>query len=236
MERGSSSCLVAGREVSFVDGFSFAHAYEQIFLRDVYRFPPSPGEPVTILDCGGNVGLVPLRMRELYPNAAITSVEADPEIYSLLVSNTAGLDVTCVPGAVAAERGEVPFWAEGTDSGRLRQAWDSDDKVVLVRAHPLSDLITGPLSLLKVDIEGAEVDALLSAEQVLALVERVSVEYHSFSALPQRLGELLSLLERNGFRYEIEGESPNTPRPFHDPSHDHLGMDLQLNIHARRTR
>jgi hypothetical protein len=87
------------------------------------------------------------------------------------------------------------------------------------------------LLLLKMDIEGAEIDVLLTSVK-LAAVSRIFVEYHSFVGREQRLDELLSYLRQLGFRTWIQTQYCPA-LPFHE-THPHADMDLQLNIFAKR--
>ena len=58
------------------------------------------------------------------------------------------------------------------------------------------------------------------------------IEYHSFKYKPQELSELLSILEKAGFRYYIDKIfGPN--KPFLEIT-DNQSMDLQLAISAMR--
>ena len=96
----------------------------------------------------------------------------------------------------------------------------------------LRDYLGEPIDLLKLDIEGAEVDVLLDCRDRLTNVARVFVEYHSFAESEQRLDILLALLKTSGFRVYIQTEVC-PPRPFVKRT-PYMGMDLQLNIFAVR--
>ena len=219
-----------------VDPVSFLEQYEAIFERELYRFVPRRENPA-ILDCGANIGLLSIYWKQRHPGARIIAFEPDPELVEVLGANlaaTGNQDVEVVPRAVWTDESELDFWAEGTDGGRL--LWDAADsrapncRVGTVR---LRDWLTGPTDMLKLDIEGAEVDVLLDCADRLDTVDHVFVEYHSFHAREQRLDELLQALRRAGFRIqilpEVASRQPFVSRP------EHLGMDLQLNIFGYRT-
>ena len=59
------------------------------------------------------------------------------------------------------------------------------------------------------------------------------VEYHSFADAPQRLHKVLDRLAEAGFRYYAQTQFCPA-RPLVEDS-NHLGMDLQLNIFAKRS-
>jgi hypothetical protein len=88
------------------------------------------------------------------------------------------------------------------------------------------------IDLLKIDIEGAECEALIGQHQCLLGVDRVFVEYHSFAGRPQRLDELLATLRTAGFRAHLH--CPLTsPQPFLQRVVNQ-SMDMRLNIFAWR--
>ena len=222
---------LAGVRTRVVDGPSFASAYEAIFVREIYRFPARAPDPL-ILDCGANVGLAVLYWKTIYPAARIIAFEPDASVFAALEQNLAasGLaDVNAVRAAVWTEDGELSFWSEGADAGRLAAGGEGHTRVRAVR---LRDELDKPVDLLKLDIEGAEVDVIVDCADQLTNVARLFVEYHSLVGHEQRLDELLAALRPAGFRYFLEPEYPSgQPFMLRDV---HVGMDNQVNIYAFR--
>ena len=95
----------------------------------------------------------------------------------------------------------------------------------------LDDLINGDVDFLKMDIEGAETDVICNSIK-LRKVKQMFIEYHSFQDDNQKLGMLLSSLSKNNFRYYIHTQFCSN-KPFVE-NNTQLGMDLQLNIFAKR--
>ncbi len=87
--------------------------------------------------------------------------------------------------------------------------------------------------MLKIDIEGAETQVLEDCADVLHHVERIFVEYHSFSNQPQNLHRLLAVLANAGFRYNVQHIGVFSSHPF-VKIQSYLNMDNQLNIFAVR--
>jgi hypothetical protein len=87
------------------------------------------------------------------------------------------------------------------------------------------------IDFLKLDIEGAELPVLQDISGELHRVKHLFIEYHSAIHEPQKLSQLLHILEKEGFRYFIGGnqsKSPFTNQVVED------GMDLTLDIFATR--
>jgi FkbM family methyltransferase len=135
-------------------------------------------EPETILDLGANVGIASAWFRARYPAARIVAVEADPDTFAKLEHSLAHDEsVTLVNAAVAARSGEVTlFRAQGYSvASSLAQPEGQDVSPVSVRACTIDELCAEHglerLDLLKLDVEGAEIDAL----EGLSEPERVGV-------------------------------------------------------------
>lgn len=208
---------------------SFLYAYREIFVEKIYAFECDSGSP-WILDCGANIGLSVLYYKQRFPGAKILAYEPDPEIFALLRDNieTNRVEgVELVQRAVWSSPGKIEFATEGADGGRIGPVGRKTP--IEVETESLASILTrGPFDFVKIDIEGAEVDAFLTGEISLDGLSKVFVEYHSFADKAQRLGELLALFERAGFRVHIH--PPFTvPTPFLGIEAKG-GMDMQLNL------
>ncbi|MEB3260168.1 MAG: FkbM family methyltransferase [Cyanobacteriota bacterium] len=215
------------------DGPSFYWMHQEIFADGVYDIDPPTERPV-IIDCGGSYGVSTVYFKSRFPHANITVVEADPAIFSILSSNISQFDfngVTLLNQAVAAESGQnIPFYSFGADAGRLHSGGLTAPSVSIPTIS-LDDLIQGRTDFLKIDIEGAETDAIRACSK-LDLVDQLFIEYHSFEDSEQTLSELLDILKSNGYRYYIK-TIYHPSRPYREIQ-SNCGMDLQLAISATR--
>ena len=89
------------------------------------------------------------------------------------------------------------------------------------------------IDLLKIDIEGAEVEVLNDCVENFHRVKLLFVEYHSFTNEEQKLDDLLGVLKKAGFRYYINSIGGSSKNYFLNRA-DNNGFDLQLNIYACR--
>jgi hypothetical protein len=111
--------------------------------------------------------------------------------------------------------------SEGTDSGTLAPthsdalASDVEPAAIQVEAVRLRDwLASAPVDLLKLDIEGAELDVLSDIESVLPGVAALHVEVHDFNPARRLLPQCLSILDRAGFVTAIGSVMPVTWRSW----------------------
>lgn len=230
--------LLDGTEFELADGFSFYWMHREIYHDQVYKFTTNKKSPF-IIDCGSNYGVSIAWFKRVYPESRIVAVEADPNIFNLLMRNINRRqfsDVRLLHRAVADNPGILPFHCLGADAGRLHL--NSDDingipvQSVNVEAILLDDLINDEeVDFLKIDIEGAETDVLRVSKK-LNQVSQLFIEYHSFLDQPQQLAELLSILKKEGFRYYLNKIfAPSNP---YAEITTNCGMDLQMSIVATR--
>jgi FkbM family methyltransferase len=189
-----------GFRIDYIDLISLFMEYKDIFGEEVYGFDSATATP-RIIDGGGYVGMSVLYFKSRHPNARITCFEPDPEVFSVLERNVRqnGLqDVELVCAGLTAKSGQAHFVPDGADGGRL-----SDEGDQVVKTVPLSGYLDEPVDFLKLNIEGFELDVLTEAEPKLHNVRELVFEYHGWPSAPQRLGPLLDLLDRAGFRYLV---------------------------------
>lgn len=220
-----------GKPMAIVDACTYLAGVREIFDEGIYEFRAGRENPL-ILDCGANIGLSVLYFKARYPGARIVAFEPDPRIFRTLQANVAsfGLDrIELRQAAIWMENGSVEFKPEGGFSGRIQSG---SEGLVSVPAVRLKDWLREPVDFLKIDIEGAETDVLHDCAEDLGCVERMFIEYHSESGHPQRLDELLAIIRRAGFRYQIK-EAYVAAKPFiSQPTM--MNMDLQLNVFCFR--
>lgn len=162
----------------------------EVLVLEEYRVDERPR---TVLDLGSHIGVSVLAFRAAFPDAEIVAVEPDPHSYSRLRRNTAQLNgVRLRRLALTAHDGEAAF-------APAAQPWVSalGHGGITVQARTLETLLDelgwDRVDLLKIDIEGAELDVLRSP--ALDRVGMIVGEIHDDQAI-----ELLG-----GFEVEISG-------------------------------
>jgi len=221
-----------GKDFKISDAHSFRHSFIEIFENEIYRFPCEHDRP-RIIDCGSNHGTSIVYFKTLFPKAVVHGIECDPEIFDLLSWNIESrnlTDITLTNKAISNSVEQIRFFQEGADAGRAVPLAGAVGEVT-VDTISLDSLLDQPVDFLKMDIEGMETDVICGSQR-LEQVACMFVEYHSFSDRPQDLSRLLGKLTEAGFRYFIQSQFCAL-RPLVDDD-EYLGMDLQLNIFAKR--
>jgi FkbM family methyltransferase len=186
----------------YPDRLRWAGQVLEVMSDDCYRISRLPAAP-RVVDVGANVGTLTLAVKWHRPDARLVSIEPAPANLTYLERNLAaagGGSVTLVKAAAGAQRGVTRLGGAFTDSYQTGLDQGTDVAVI-----PLSEVLQEPTALLKIDVEGAEMEALKGAGEALDRVERVAVEYHDYPGQPSLLPELLQLLKTAGFtRLEVD--------------------------------
>jgi FkbM family methyltransferase len=166
-----------GHEVTITEPGELA-VLHGILISEEYA---SQGDPRTILDIGANVGFASLYFSRRHPSARIGAVEADPRTFERLRRNAAGLSrVSILNCAVSDIDGTLTFYASPHSISSSVRRRSPKDHAVKVRAMTVGALMDhfemDRVGLLKMDIEGAEFDALAVAP--MDRVDEVIVEVH----------------------------------------------------------
>ncbi len=149
-------------------------------------YQPKPGD--VVLDIGAHIGLFTLRVLREEPRCRITALEPSPENFACLKQNLA---------ALGPDTGvEIHRLGIGQEFGRMKMAELSTNRSTDARGVPapesdreaigvvplrhVFDLArAASLSLLKIDAEGAEHEAISSAPpELFPRIERLVLEYH----------------------------------------------------------
>ena len=162
----------------------------EIWYDNAYRigefYQPQPGD--LVLDVGAHIGLFTLRMVAHEPKCRVIAVEPSRENFTCLQANIAmlgeGAEVRLMNIGIGETFGKIKMREIPTNrsfDARTMPAELGDGAAVDV--VPLADLAeragSGPVALLKMDIEGGEYGAFSTADSKLfPRFERIAMEYH----------------------------------------------------------
>lgn len=165
----------------------------EIFTKGIYDISSiSDHRPLStvplIIDAGAHVGLATLFFKTRWPHSRIIAIEPHPENILHLEHNlwfNRLTDVTVVNAALGSHPGETDLFFDASAdqwfsaAGFIQGAWDHSQTSASIRVPTvmLDDLINEPIDLLKMDIEGAELE-VLRASQKLALIHNLVIELH----------------------------------------------------------
>lgn len=222
------------RKIYYVSPAELLHTMKEIFVEEIYkvRLPTD----AYIIDCGANIGLGTIYLKEQYPQSEVIAFEPDEKNFSLLVKNihSFGLEnVIARKEAIWVADTILNFSGEGTMGSRIETISSSSGQKV--KAVRLKDFLQRKVDLLKMDIEGAEYAVLKDIASELHQVKYLFLEYHGTFQQTDQLTEIFTLLHHAGFHYYIKEAANIYQKPFMAkemiPKSDY---DVQLNIFCLR--
>lgn len=184
------------------DPRSLFSEYKLIFKDKIYHFESETNAPL-IIDGGGHIGLTTLYFKKLYPDSEILIFEPDKEALSMLKKN---LEINKIKKTkiydigISNKKDMISFQNSGTDGAKINPQGNDT-----INIDELGNYLDKAVDFMKLNIEGEELNVLKNLEErnKLGLIKQMCVEWHSFAGQKQNLGEFLSILERNNFKYLI---------------------------------
>lgn len=182
----------------------------EVFGERQYRRHLSSPVAGVMIDLGANVGAVALDWANRSPALRVHAYEPNPATNTVLRQNIeangfAGR-ITVFDEAVGREPGELRLWTNMnsmTATGYSDAPPAGDAVAVRVPLIDLNEVVRradgGPVSLLKIDTEGAEADTLEGASlSTLQAIRQVILEYH-VGLCPEAAARCRKTLEQAGF-------------------------------------
>jgi FkbM family methyltransferase len=167
---------------------SDVRVFAQIFIRNEYKFDVNR-PPEFIIDAGANIGLASVYFANQFPNARILAIEPEKENFEVLVKNVKPYpNVQPVLGALWSEKAEVEvvdrglgnwgFMIEASPNGQT-SSQSSHQKVEGMTVDMILDRYNvQKVSILKLDIEGAELEVFGNSSSWIDRVDSLIIELH----------------------------------------------------------
>src|ERR1022692_1367843 len=211
-------------------------AYRDVLIFRSKSYDPGiPGfSPGTIVDAGAHIGMASILFALKYPTARIIAVEPEPSNFAALVRNTAPYKtITPIQAALWREDGEVTL---GASNAHLKGAFRIvENGRQQVRAITMDTVMreTGidSIDLLKVDIEGAEVEVFESCPWIRN-VRVIAIELHD-RVRPGCSSVVKSAA--NDLHCKQQGEVTFFDRPPVEPGYRYLTDSLAGNSASSRS-
>lgn len=177
-----------------------------------------------VMDIGANIGIYTILLSHIYPKAKIIGIEASPTIFEMLKSNCklnnllfpSGSNVLLINKAIS-DKDDITteFYEKHSMSTMLKEFLTNLSSTILTNQDELNKKLVktvtidnlvetigvNEISLLKIDVEGAEVLALKGAIKTLThkKIKNMVIEYHSL----ENYNYIVKLLEEKELGYTI---------------------------------
>lgn len=222
-----------GKKVYFINPQEVLHGLEEIFIEKVYQ-QKMPSDAY-VIDCGSNIGLSIIYIKQLCPSATVVGFEPDQKNFDLLQKNLQSFGLTNIiihKAAVWTENKPLEFSVTGTMGSSISSTTSAE--TITVEGIRLKDFLVKKVDFLKIDIEGAEYLVLRDIESQLNFVQSLFIEYHGTFAQNSEFIEMLSILINSGFNYYIKEATSIYDYPLIREKNSSSPFDVQLNIFCTR--
>lgn len=212
--------------------------FRQVFMLSEYSCGLSKS-PRVIVDAGANIGLSTVYYANKYPQARVIAIEPEKSNFALLVRNAAAFhNVIPVRAALWNEERKISLVDPGQGFYGFQTTDDDMSSTRVVAKVPgltmnklMRDYAIGHIDILKIDIEGSEIELFENASSWIGRVGTIAIELHdrirdgcsaSFYAAARgftygfRRGETTFLMRRE----YVAGNLAATVPPFAPPMRD----------------
>jgi FkbM family methyltransferase len=171
----------------------------------------------TVIDLGANIGLASLYFASRYPSSRLLAVEPNPPTHKVLATNLrelieAGRCRTLQAAVWGSERQLVADPSKAHDhysAFATREATGNENGDETMQGFPITRIIHDSgfdhVDLLKVDIEGAEVELFKGDLDWLRRIGVIAVEFHHDSRQVCRFDEIMG-----AYQFRIYDQDPHT--------------------------
>lgn len=182
---------------------------EMRFLRDHFL---RAGD--VVFECGGHHGCTAIFLSHgVGPDGRIVTFEASPANCDIIERNLQQNGLTNV---------QLERKAVGATAGRIHISSASNAAVEIsghgreVEMVPLDDFALLSPSLLKIDVEGFEIEVLRGASRILATLPRLAIEVHvsQLAAFGSSAEALFELINVRAYRWWVQYGDVDEPRPY----------------------
>jgi FkbM family methyltransferase len=203
-------------KIFYSDAESTLQTLDEIFVNESYRWVSDEKSPL-ILDVGANIGLSCLYFKSKYPEARIICFEPDPTSFEFLCMNIQMnqlKNVRAIRAAISDHQGFANFYGQvdenHTDArgNSLIESWGMQrhsSQKILVQTFSLRDFLSEKVSLLKLDVEGAEELILQDIKNDMKKIENIYLEFHASDSVREinDLERTLELLRSQNFELNV---------------------------------
>ncbi len=165
--------------VSIRPGTADQHVYDEVFILKEYDI--NLGNPMFIVDAGAHIGLSSTFFADKYPSAIIAAIEPESSNFEMLLKNTASYpNIKPIKGGLWSRKAHLCIQESSVETWSFRVLEDPLGQGI--PAFGIRDLLTDfgvkQIDVLKMDIEGAELEVLNHYNSWIDVVRILIIELH----------------------------------------------------------
>lgn len=188
------------------DSFILKEVYAQNIYEKYYH--PKPGD--TVFDVGSHIGVFTLKASRLIGYTGVVwAFEPEPENFMLLRRNIAlnnASNIKAFKKAVSSRKGTLRLYTHPTNTGGSSVQFATGKASTSVSSITLDYIIQKHniqrVNLLKLDVEGHELEVLRGTPRFLEICEHIAIETHERRGGPSN-GQIIKELRKHRFKTEL---------------------------------
>ncbi|WP_341675479.1 FkbM family methyltransferase [Niveibacterium sp. SC-1] len=176
---GSAPNTLTGGRVYLRPGTTDQDVYAEIFLSREYEL--ELGSPGFVIDAGAHIGLAAVYFASRYPQAVVVAIEPEPSNFELLLRNVRAHDnIRPLRAGLWSRKTHLRIENPGVETWSFRVVEDASGQGIpaVGIADLMSEFALPRIDVLKMDIEGSEVEVLRDAPAWLDAVGALVIELH----------------------------------------------------------
>lgn len=163
------------------------------------------GPGATIVDVGANIGQHLVYFAKVLEASSVIPIEPNPNFVDVLKENIAlngldNIDTSVLGIGAGAAMGKCRIAAPDDNPQNLTVDYEPDGEIPVM---PLDDLATGPIDLVKIDVDESEIDVLQGMTRILSEVRPVL----AVEVVHSNLEAFLEIIDR--YDYTVDHLFPN---------------------------
>lgn len=169
---------------------------------------PRYAEPLRVVDCGAFTGVAIHKfLKAGYKVESFAAFEPDPDNFATLARHDFGVAKRlCLPLGTWSSTCQLRFSSDGSMASRLSDAGDT-----VIQCVAVDQVLAGePVNLVKLDVEGAEIETLKGMARIIA-AQRPNLLVSAYHA-PEHMYEIIDLIAGwdLGYRFHLRVHEHNT--------------------------
>lgn len=176
---GSAPNPLTGGTVYLRPGTTDQNVYDEIFLAKEYDI--NLGDPLFIVDAGAHIGLSSVFFASTYPKATIIAIEPEQSNFNVLLKNVSKYsNIKPIQAGLWSRKTHLRIHDTNVANWSFRVSEDSSGNGIpaVCIQDIMADFNIESIDVLKVDIEGSEVEILSHAQPWIDAVRALIIELH----------------------------------------------------------
>ena len=184
---------------------------DEIYVKNVYEKHYHPKRDDVVFDVGSHIGVFTLKAsRFVGTGGVVYAFEPCPGNFALLKQNISlnnASNVKILNKAISSQKGMLQFYIDHTNpaASSFQYAGAGVRPIALpciTLDHVLQERDIQQVNLLKLDVEGHEIEVLRGARHFLGICEQIAMETHQRAGGPSN-AQIVEELRKYGFRTEL---------------------------------